>query len=45
MLKKVILHATGLQTLAKLVENQYNNLPLGYHYDRDENNYLFLKVI
>ena len=24
--------ATTLQTLAKLVENNYNNLPLGYHH-------------
>ena len=24
-------NATTLQTLAKLVENNYNNLPLGYH--------------
>jgi hypothetical protein len=24
-------HATALQTLAKLVENSYNSLPLGYH--------------
>ena len=24
-------HATDLQTLAKLIENSYNSLPLGYH--------------
>ena len=26
------LHATGLQTLLKLIENQLNNLPLGFTY-------------
>ena len=40
-----VIHATGLQTVCKLVENQYNNLPLGYHYGRDENNSALLKII
>ena len=44
-LKKQIIHATGLQTLCKLVENQYNNLPLGYHYDRDADNSPLLKML
>ena len=44
-LKKKILHATGLQTVCKLVENQYNNLPLGYHYARDADNSPLLKII
>ena len=30
-LEKQRYHATGLQTLAKLIENSYNSLPLGYH--------------
>ena len=38
-------HATGLQTLCKLVENQYNNLPLGYHFGRDQDNGPLLKMI
>ena len=38
-------HATGLQTLCKLIENQYNNLPLGYHYGRDQDNGALLKLI
>ena len=44
-LKKVILHATGLQTLCKLAESQYNNLPLGYHYDRDADNSPLLRIL
>lgn len=44
-LDKAILHATGLQTLCKLVENQYNNLPLGYHFGRDADNTALLKII
>ena len=32
------LHATGLQTVLKLVENNYNSLPLGYSYDRSIDN-------
>ena len=39
------IHATGLQTICKLVENQYNNLPLGYHYGRDDDNSALLKII
>ena len=38
-------HTTGLQTLCKLVENQYNNLPLGYRYGRDQDNGPLLKII
>ena len=30
-------HATGLQTLAKLVENTLNNLPMGFSYGRADN--------
>ena len=44
-LKDKIIHATGLQTMCKLVENQYNNLPLGYHYDRDADNSPLLKML
>ena len=44
-LKQKILHATGLQTLCKLVETQYNNLPLGYHYSRAADNIALLKIL
>ena len=44
-LKKQKLHATGLQTLAKLVENHLNNLPLGYSFGRDSTNSPMLKLI
>ena len=39
------LHATGLQTLLKLIENDLNNLPLGYSYNRDSDNSPLLKLI
>ena len=44
-LRKKILHATGLQTLVKLVESQYNNLPLGYHYGRAADNTPLLRIL
>ena len=44
-LRQKHLHATGLQTLCKLVESQYNNLPLGYHYSRSADNTPMLKMI
>ena len=44
-LKREILHATGLQTLSKLVESQYNNLPLGFHYSRSADNTPILKIL
>ena len=44
-LKKERLHATGLQTLCKIVENAYNSLPIGYSYDRDQDNTEILKII
>ena len=39
------LHATGLQTLLKLIENQLNNLPIGYTYGRDQDNTPLLKML
>ena len=39
------LHATGLQTLAKLIENDINNVPLGFSYGRDSDNTPLLKLI
>ena len=39
------LHATGLQTLAKLIENDINNIPLGFSYGRDADNTPLLKLI
>merc|ERR1719342_1804041 len=44
-LKSKRLHATGLQTLAKLVENNLNNLPLGFSYGRDADNTPLLKIV
>ena len=44
-LSKKILHATGLQTLLKIIENQYNNIPLGYHYHQDQDNTPLLKLL
>ena len=42
---KKVLHATGLQTLMKLIENQLNNLPLGYAFGRDCDNSSSLKIV
>ena len=39
------LHATGLQTFLKLVENTYNNAPLGFSHGRDVDNGSILKTI
>merc|ERR1711867_42158 len=44
-LSKLRLHATGLQTLLKLVENDMNNLPMGFSYARDADNSPLLKLI
>ena len=44
-LDKLRLHATGLQTLCKLVENDMNDLPMGFSYARDANNSPLLKLI
>ena len=44
-LKKTRLHATGLQTFCKLVENLCNNLPLGYSHGRDSQNNPLLRLI
>ena len=39
------LHATGLQTVMKLVENDMNNLLMGFSYGRDSDNSPLLKLI
>ena len=44
-LKNMRLHATSLQTLMKLVENQLNNLPLGFSFGRDQDNTPLLKML
>jgi hypothetical protein len=44
-LKKFKLHATGLQTFCKLVENQLNNLPLGFKHSRDADNSELFKIL
>ena len=43
--KQKRLHATGYQTLLKLVENDYNSLPIGYSYDKSQSNTPLLKII
>ena len=44
-LKKTKLVATGLQTLCKLIENQFNSLPLGFKSSRDANNSELFKIL
>ena len=44
-LSKKRLTATGLQTLCKLMENDCNNLPFGFKYDRDQDNTEVLKIL
>ena len=44
-LDKMRLHAMGIQTLCKQVENAYNNLPLGYRFDRSQDNTEVLKLL
>ena len=39
------LSVTGLQTLAKLVENSCNNLPIGLKYDKNSDNTKTLKIL
>ena len=43
--KNTRVHATGLQTIAKLVENDLNNLPLGFSYGRSSDNTPLLKLL
>ena len=43
--QKMRLHATGYQTLMKLVENDLNNLPFGYSYGRYSENTPMMKLI
>ena len=42
---KMRLHATGYQTLFKLMENDLNNLPFGFGYGRKADNSPLLKLI
>ena len=44
-LKSKRLHATGLQTVCKLIENDMNNTPLGTSSGRNANNTEMLKII
>ena len=44
-LNKMRVHALGLQTICKQGENAYNNLPLGYRYERDQDNTEILKIL
>ena len=43
--KSTTIHATGLQTLCKLVETHLNNIPLGFAYGRSANNSPILKLV
>ena len=38
-------HATGLQTISKLIENTLNNLPMGFSYGRSNENTPLLRLI
>ena len=40
-----VLHATGLQTVMKLIENQVNNVPLEYTFGLDVDNSPVLRII
>ena len=42
---KMRLPAMGIQTLCKQVENSFNNLPLGFRYDRGPDNTEVLKML
>ena len=42
---KMRLHATGYQTLMKLIENDINSIPFGYCYGRSSDNTPLLKLI
>ena len=44
-LKTYKLNAMGLQSLCKLVENQFNNFPLGFKHSRDADNSEILKIL
>ena len=44
-LKSYKLNAVGLQTLCKLVENQFNNFPLGFKYSCDADNSEVCKIL
>ena len=43
--KKMRLTATGWQTIAKGIENCYNNLPLGCYYRRSQENVSILRIL
>ena len=44
-LQKIRMHATGLQTVCKLIENNLNNMPIGYSYGRDADNSPILRIV
>ena len=44
-LDKQRIHAMGWQTFAKLAENAYNNVPIGYSYARGHDNTELLKIL
>ena len=44
-LDKKRIHSLGWQTFAKIAENAYNNIPIGYSYSRSHDNTDLLKII
>lgn len=44
-LQSIRMHSTGLQTVCKLIENNLNNMPIGYGYGRDADNSPILKIV
>ena len=44
-LDKMRIHSLGWQTFAKIAENSYNNIPIGFSYCRSHDNTELLKII
>ena len=44
-IKNMRMHVTGLQTLAKPMENEVNNLPIGYSYGKNDSNTPLLRIL
>ena len=42
---KMRIHSLGWQTFAKIAENAYNNIPIGFSYSRSHDNTELLKII
>ena len=44
-LSRMRIHSMGLQTMCKQIENSLNNLPLGYRFQRDQDNTETLQIL